>query len=123
MTFECKGVSLKPASAGCDSGSISIPIRKATADTTSTNMCVSKTNPQYLEAGPNCQFYLTDGVMTTLTAAITSATLTCSGVAGLTAPSTTGACPSGKVLLQVKNTTSGTPVPACYNETDPLYAV
>lgn len=123
ITFVCKGVSLKPATSGCDAGSISIPVKKAVGDATSTNMCVSKTNPLYLEAGPSCQFYLTDGVATDLTVAIGSTTLTCSGVAGLTAPDASGACPAGKVLIQIKDSSSPTAVPACYNETDPLYSV
>jgi hypothetical protein len=123
MTFICKGVSLKPVGSGCASGSISIPVRKSSGDTTSTNMCVSKTNPLYLEAGPSCQFYLTDGVATDLSTTIGSATLTCSGVAGLTAPDASGACPSGKVLLTVTNTTGGANIKACYNESDPLYSV
>lgn len=85
-------------------------------------MCVSKTNPLYIAAGSNCLFYLVDSG-TVFTAASTSNTMTCGSNAGLTAPSDTGTCPSGKVLISVTNTVGGTAVKACYDETDPLYAV
>jgi hypothetical protein len=98
----------------CTTGvSTSIPLRTS-AGGTSINYCVKNINPAFLAAGPNCQFYL-------VSSTTSSDTLDCSGVGSVTAPES-GACPTGKVLLTIKDS-SGASTQACYPESDGLYAV
>lgn len=109
-TMTCGGATF---TSSCTTGvSTSIPLR--TSAGTSINYCVKNINPAFLAAGPNCQFYL-------VSSTTSSDTLDCSGVGSLTAPES-GACPTGKVLLTIKDS-SGASTQACYPESDGLYAV
>ena len=110
-TMTCGGATF---TSSCTTGvSTSIPLRTS-AGGTSINYCVKNINPAFLAAGPNCQFYL-------VSSTTSSDTLDCSGVGSLTAPES-GACPTGKVLLTIKDS-SGASTQACYPESDGLYAV